>query len=231
MCEIPPLSPSASRRTPFGRDDKTWIMQTILCIYCKKTFEISQAIADQISEEEKKLREAAIEKARLEEKQNSEKRMKEEMAIKEKNYEMQLVEDKERFEKLMQDFLKANEEARQLRRKDEEREMETQRKLLVLEEKMREEAVKKAGEESQFEILQMKKKLEDTQKALEEAKRKSEQGSQQLQGEVLELELEDMLRNAFPEDEIKPVGKGITGADIEHIVKSQRGAHCGTILW
>ena len=57
------------------------------------------------------------------------------------------IEDKERFEKLMQESIKANEENRQLRHKDEEREIEMQRKLLVLEEKIRDDAVKKASEE------------------------------------------------------------------------------------
>jgi len=45
-------------------------------------------------------------------------------------------------------------------------------------------------------------------------KRKAEQGSQQLQGEVLELELEEMLKTNFPLDNLEPVGKGKRGADI-----------------
>lgn len=206
-------------------------MQTILCNYCKKEIEISQAIADQLSEEEKKHREEEILKARLEEKQNAEKRLKEELQLKQRNYENEIRENNERVEKYMQELLKKEEEMRFLRKRDEEREIENQKKLQVTEEKMKEEISKKITDEKQFEILQMKKQLDDTQKALEDAKRKSQQISQQLQGEVMELELEDILRNAFPDDDIQPVGKGITGADIQHIVKSQRGAYCGMILW
>lgn len=206
-------------------------MKTIICTYCKKEVEISQALLEQISEDEKKLREEAIEKARLEEKQMAERRLREELELKEKNYFSQQREDKERIGKLIEQLEKAADETRELRQKDEERELENKRKLLILEEKIKEEMTKKISEEKNFEMLQLKKQLEDTQKSLEEAKRKSQQVSQQLQGEVLELELEEMLRSAFPEDEIKPVGKGISGADIEHIVRSTRGTYCGTILW
>jgi hypothetical protein len=67
--------------------------------------------------------------------------------------------------------------------------------------------------------------------SLEEAKRKAQQGSQQTQGEVLELDLEETLRQEFPNDEIEPVGKGVKGADIRQIVKSPKGFVCGVILW
>lgn len=206
-------------------------MQTIICIHCKKPIEISKALADQISEEEKKIRDDAILKAREEERKIFEQKFTEEMSQKTKNYENEIREGKERTERLLQDLLKANEETRQLRKKDEERELENQKKLTILEEKIKEEAMKKASEEKQFEILQVKKQLEDTQKALEEAKRKSQQVSQQLQGEVVELQLEEMLKNEFPHDVIEPVGKGISGADIRHIVKTPLGNVCGVILW
>jgi len=206
-------------------------MQTIQCIYCKRSFEISEALADQISEEEKKHREEEIQKVRLEEQTKTKRLLEEELKRKEQNFQAQLKEDKEQKDRLMQDLLKANEDMRSLRKKDEERELENQKKLSEMELKIKEEATKKATDEKQMEILQMKKQLEDTQKALEEAKRKSTQGSQQLQGEVLELELEEILRHNFPYDEIEAIGKGVNGADIRHIVKSPRGNVCGVILW
>lgn len=206
-------------------------MQTIKCTFCKKPIEITQALQDQLSEEEKKHREEEITKATEEGRKRAELKLREELELKEKNYENQLKEDKESIQKLRDSFLKANEESRALRKKDEEREIENQRKLQKLEVNLKEEISKKVTDEKQFEILQMKKQMEDMQKALEEAKRKSQQVSQQLQGEVLELELEDMLRNAFPLDIIEPVGKGITGADIKHTVKTPLGNICGVILW
>ena len=66
---------------------------------------------------------------------------------------------------------------------------------------------------------------------VEDYKRKLEQGSQQLQGEVLELELENIIRREFPYDEIKEVPKGVNGPDLIQVVKNDRGKVCGTIVW
>jgi len=62
-------------------------------------------------------------------------------------------------------------------------------------------------------------------------RRKSDQGSQQLQGEVQELELEAVLQAAFPNDEIVAVQKGRPGGDVVHKVVGPNGLQCGTILW
>jgi hypothetical protein len=69
------------------------------------------------------------------------------------------------------------------------------------------------------------------QRQIEELSRKAEQGSQQLQGEALELELESLLRNRFPQDLIEPVPKGEFGGDILQRVQGPAGQFLGTILW
>jgi hypothetical protein len=69
------------------------------------------------------------------------------------------------------------------------------------------------------------------QKQIEELKRKSEQGSQQLQGEVQELELENLLRAKFPFDAIDPVPKGEYGGDVMQRVVGAGGQPSGTIIW
>ena len=69
------------------------------------------------------------------------------------------------------------------------------------------------------------------QRQIEELRRKAEQGSQQLQGEALELELESLLRGRFPRDLIEPVPKGEFGGDVLHRVLGPSGQPCGTILW
>ena len=66
---------------------------------------------------------------------------------------------------------------------------------------------------------------------LEEASRKAQQGSQQAQGETLELLLEDQLRRQFPFDELQPVPKGEFGGDTLHVVRDSSGRECGRILW
>ncbi|CAG1020006.1 hypothetical protein DOJK_00008 [Patescibacteria group bacterium] len=117
------------------------------------------------------------------------------------------------------DELRKNQELEIVRKLDEER------KLIF------EKARKEAGEENRLKLLEKEKQLEDTKKALDEAKRKAHQGSMQTQGEVLELDLESVLRAQFPVDEIQPVPKGIKGADIAQKVHNRSGHYCGTILW
>lgn len=69
------------------------------------------------------------------------------------------------------------------------------------------------------------------QRQIEELKRRAEQGSQQLQGEVQELELESLLSARFPRDLIEPVPKGQHGGDVLQRVMGPAGQPCGTILW
>jgi hypothetical protein len=80
-------------------------------------------------------------------------------------------------------------------------------------------------------MLELQKKLDDQTKLAEEMKRKAEQGSQQNQGEVLELDLEDALRSEFPIDDVTEVKKGVRGADIIQTVKNNRLEECGILLW
>lgn len=69
------------------------------------------------------------------------------------------------------------------------------------------------------------------QKQIEDLKRRAEQGSQQMQGEILEMELETTLKSRFIFDDITPIGKGEQGGDIIQGVMSPNGSFCGRILW
>ena len=80
-------------------------------------------------------------------------------------------------------------------------------------------------------VAEKEQTIASMQKQIEELKRRAEQGSQQLQGEVQELELEDTLRTKFPRDLIEPVPKGEHGGDALHRVCGPLQQLCGTILW
>lgn len=80
-------------------------------------------------------------------------------------------------------------------------------------------------------VAQIKTQMEQAQREAADLKRKLEQGSQQVQGETLELGLGAMLREAFPLDRIEEVPKGMTGADLLQRVSSVSGQTCGTIIW
>jgi hypothetical protein len=96
---------------------------------------------------------------------------------------------------------------------------------------VREEARKEAENEQKLKVSEKDLLISQMQQKIEELRRRSEQGSQQSQGEVLELELESLLRNKFLTDIIEPVAKGVSGADVTHKVIGNNGEHCGTILW
>jgi hypothetical protein len=82
-----------------------------------------------------------------------------------------------------------------------------------------------------FKVRELEKQLEDQKALAEEMKRKVEQGSIQLQGEVQELELEKLLRETFIHDQITEVKKGQRGADTLHVVRNVHGAECGKIYY
>ncbi len=95
----------------------------------------------------------------------------------------------------------------------------------------REQARKEAEETLKLKVMEKEQTIVSMQKQIEELKRKAEQGSQQLQGEVQELELEELLRAKFPRDTIEPVPKGEHGGDVVHSVMGPFGQACGKILW
>jgi hypothetical protein len=95
----------------------------------------------------------------------------------------------------------------------------------------REQAKKEAEEGLKFKVMEAEQTITSMQKQIEDLKRKAEQGSQQLQGEVQELELEALLIAKFPRDTIEPVAKGEYGGDVLHHVAGPSGQPCGTIIW
>lgn len=92
-------------------------------------------------------------------------------------------------------------------------------------------AKKEAEDEQRLKVMEKEQTIVAMQKQIEDLKRRAEQGSQQLQGEVQELELENLLRTKFPFDAIEPVPKGEYGGDVLHRVVGAGGQTGGTILW
>jgi hypothetical protein len=109
--------------------------------------------------------------------------------------------------------------------------IELEKKLAEEQDKMLLQAQKRADEHYQLKMAEQDKKLQDVMKANDDLRRKLEQASQQTQGEVLELQIEELLKREFPLDEIKEVPKGRFGADLIQIVRSRSGEKCGTIIW
>lgn len=87
-------------------------------------------------------------------------------------------------------------------------------------------------EESQtLKIKEKDEQLASMSRKIEELQKKAAQGSQQLQGEAMELQLEEALTNRFPLDRIEPIAKGVSGADLRQFVMARSGEEAGSILW
>lgn len=110
-------------------------------------------------------------------------------------------------------------------------ELDLQRRLD--EERTRLSAAISQRESERFSMVEaeLRKKIEDAQKANDDLRRKLEQGSQQLQGEVLELEVEQSLTTTFFHDQIEEVKKGVRGADVIQTVRTATGQVAGKIIW
>ena len=201
----------------------------------KKNFDLEKA--KQIEEERKKIEEEAYARAMKQSERDATKiKLQLEESEKEKEADKKMLQEQlaEKDTKLL--AAKENEiTLRKERNKFEEDrqnfELEKQRQMDEERKKISEEAGKKAAEEQQYNIAQLNKKLTDAAKVNDDLRRKLEQGSQQSQGEVLELQLEEILKAEFPYDDIVAVKKGASGADIVHKVIDKSERLCGQITW
>ncbi|MCY4385264.1 MAG: DUF2130 domain-containing protein [Nitrospinae bacterium] len=98
-------------------------------------------------------------------------------------------------------------------------------------EEVRQSTKQEVEEELKLTVTEKEEQISSMKRQIEELQKKAEQGSQQLQGEVLELEVEARLNTKFPLDCIEPVPKGESGADVLQKVVSPMGQACGHILW
>ncbi len=133
------------------------------------------------------------------------------------------------------DFLK---KLQDIQTKEAELELELQRKLNAERELIKQQIQKEELErisikdqEHQLKVKELEKQIEDQRKLAEEMRRKAEQGSMQMQGEVQELLLEELLKASFPFDLISEVGKGVRGADCIQTVRNNIGQEAGKIIY
>ena len=133
------------------------------------------------------------------------------------------------------EFLK---QVQAIQTKEAELELELQRKLNAERETLKAQIQKEEAtrisikdQEHTLKVKELEKQLEDQRKLAEEMKRKAEQGSMQMQGEVQELLLEELLKTTFPFDQILEVGKGVRGADCVQLVRTNLGQEAGKIIY
>ena len=211
---------------------------SITCPYCKKPFEITDAIQTQMAEElviAKDKQEAAL---RAEIQKETEALInsavgaalqKERQSVEMETSKLQAQADNAReLQKQVKSYL---DEISKLQKEKDNAEIEARKALLEKEKAIREEATAKAAEDFNTTIRERDETINKLREQITAAKQVAEQGSQQLQGEVLELDIEKALREVFIYDTIDEVKKGERGADIRHYIINQFLQRCGTILW
>lgn len=169
------------------------------------------------------------EKTKLEERVRKE--AQESVGIELKDLKSQVEEKDRKLKEALDNELKMHQRQRELEEREKNVELVVQRKLVDESKKIWASAASKFNEDHRLKDAEKDKKIADMLQQIEDLKRKAEQGSQQSQGEVLEIELENLLRATFRTDDIQPVPKGIKGADVIQKVYTKLGNFCGTILW
>lgn len=192
--------------------------------------EVAAAVAVREAEAKKHMQdELAREREKLE--AEAKQRAEDAVSVEMKDVRERLREKEEQLGKAEQNELALRKRERELVDREKTLELETERRIAAERKAIEEETAKRLEEEHRYKDAEKDKKLQDADKVIEELRRKLQQGSQQTQGEVLELELEELIRSNFPGDGIEPVPKGINGADVIHRVYNRRGDGCGVIVW
>jgi hypothetical protein len=225
----------------------------VTCPKCQHSFEPTDAIRDEIKKELnskmtdwQKKKEEETNQFIAEQKTKIHNDLTEELKKNiagEYEHKLKLMQDNEanmskqvtEFRQKELDFLK---QVQAIKAKEAELELELQRKLVNERENLKAQIQKEEIErgalkdqEYQLKVKELEKQLDDQRKLAEEMKRKAEQGSMQMQGEVQELLLEELLKSSFPFDEIVEVGKGVRGADCIQVVRNNLGQEAGKIIY
>lgn len=214
----------------------------VTCPKCQHKFSVDEALMPQIakarSQIETELRQKMLDWQKDKEeslKKETEEKLRKELTSQNKE-ELKLL--KEENEKQAKELAKTQELELQLRKEknnlDEEKkafDLKIQRQIDEERKKIQEKTESEVTEKFHLKEKEKDQLIETLKKSLDEAQRKASVGSQQLQGEVMELELEEILKREFPIDEMNEVKKGVRGADLIQFVKDQVGRDVGKIIW
>ncbi len=204
----------------------------IQCPECGAEFPLSDAITAQLQGKlEQQLR--STHQAQLQQQiKQAEQRAEQAFTLKLQDLSNQLQEQEQKIRQTQAAELALRKEKRELEARQQELDLELQRRLDTERRTLEIQLLERFSLEHDLKLKEKEKQINDLREALSDAKRKSEQGSQEMQGEVLELDIESLLRHQFPFDQIKPVPKGTRGADlVQEVVEASLDVVCGAIIW
>lgn len=143
----------------------------------------------------------------------------------------QFAEQQAKLAEAQKQELVLRQQAAQLEERARDIDLQIARQLAEEKRSLEESLRRAAAEEQALKLAEKDKQVDDLKKLIEEMRRKSEQGSQELQGEVLELDIQESLERFFPLDNVAAVPKGVAGADVIQTVCNGAAQACGSIVW
>ncbi len=210
----------------------------IKCPNCGHQFELSESLKSEVEKELRgkmldwqKKKEEEFEKQKTAIESAAQKKAGDDLAAK-----LKVLEDETKIKTLQLQEMQKKElellrDKSALEEKQKNFEMELEKRFLEKKKEIEDSTIKREQELFDLKTKEFKLQMEQQQKLIEELKRKSEQGSMQLQGESQEILLEDILKENFPFDLIEEVGKGVEGADCIQTVRNNVGVACGKIIY
>lgn len=217
-------------------------MQTLICPHCHQTINLDEALQEQLDQHlkqqehqlEHKLKAELWAKAQAEAKKRTDEAQKQAQEAQSKQLQElqdQLRQKEARAKAAEENELKLLKKQREVEEKEKQLELRLERELTARVQRELEKNTRLEEERFRLKELEYQKQISDMKAAVDEARRKATTVSQQLQGEVLELELEKTLQEAFPHDVISEVKKGQFGADMLQVVRTSAGKTVGIIVW
>jgi hypothetical protein len=161
----------------------------------------------------------------------AEKKAREDAALERTVLERELADERARRAAAQQAELALRAEKSALENRARELDLEVARRVDGERQRLEESIRRGIAEQHDLKLKEKEKLIDDLRRALEDAKRKSEQGSQECQGEVLELDVQGELERRFPHDLVSAVPKGVCGADLLQEVRDGATQACGLITW
>jgi hypothetical protein len=178
-----------------------------------------QILADKLRLAKSQLEQEAIKKAASE------------MALQMEMLNKELTDKSQKLKESQVKELELMQKEKQIKEREVSLKLDMEKQMVARQKEIEDRVKKMESERSDLKIKELEKKLTDQAELVETMRRKAEQGSMQLQGEVLELALEELLKATFPLDSIEEVAKGVKGADCVQHIKNNMGDFCGKIIY
>ncbi|OGK56712.1 hypothetical protein A3J15_02550 [Candidatus Roizmanbacteria bacterium RIFCSPLOWO2_02_FULL_38_10] len=213
--------------------------QTIKCPGCGLLIPLSETLTKQLHDDiESKLKldlekekQLFFQKEKAKMWEIAQQKAKEKIAVEIQEKDEVLEEQKKRLSDLEKQEIDLRRAKREVEEKHKQMALAVERKIDEIQKQTSDKIRKELEDNSKLKLAEKEKQIDQMRKTIEDLKRKSDQGSMQIQGDALESDLKNLLSQNFPGDLIKDVPTGITGADLVQEINARNGVNTGIILW